>query len=43
MARDLTNTRGSVATPGWMEEQVHKLVKGYKNVKEVRVLNSDKL
>lgn len=26
-ARDLTNTRGSVATPDYMEEQVRKLIK----------------
>ena len=26
-ARDLTNTRGSVATPDYMEEEVRKLIK----------------
>lgn len=38
VARNLCNTRASTATPGWMEQQVRELVKGYKGVKEVRVL-----
>lgn len=37
-ARDLTNTRGSVATPEWMEAQVREIAKDHPNVKEVRVL-----
>lgn len=40
-ARDLANTRGSVATPAFMEEAIRKLVKGHKNVKELRVVDSD--
>ena len=41
LARNLANTRGSVATPGWMEEQIHSLLAEYKDpkVKEVRVLD----
>jgi len=27
-ARSLANTRGSEATPCWMEDQIHKLIKG---------------
>jgi leucyl aminopeptidase len=37
-ARDLTNTRGSVATPDYMEEEVRKLVAGKPHIKELRVI-----
>jgi leucyl aminopeptidase len=37
-ARDLVNTRGSIATPDYMEDQVRKLVAGKPNVKDFRVI-----
>jgi hypothetical protein len=40
----LANTRGSIGTPAWMENKIHELLKeNSKGVKEVRVLDSDKL
>ena len=46
LARNLANTRGSVATPDYMEEQVRKILSETKNkdaVKDVRVITGDKL
>jgi leucyl aminopeptidase len=43
LARDLANTRGSVGTPCFMEEEVMKVAKGKKGVKEIRVLDAAKL
>jgi len=37
-ARDLTNTRGSDATPDYMEAQVRKLVEGQKSIADFRVV-----
>lgn len=37
-ARNLANTRGSIATPCYMEQAMHDIVKGHDKVKEVRVL-----
>lgn len=37
-ARDLTNTRGSVATPDYMEEEVRKLIKDQPSIKDFRVI-----
>ena len=37
-ARDLTNTRGSEATPDYMEEQVRKLIAGEPSIKDFRVI-----
>ena len=42
VARDLANTRGSVAHPGWMEEQVRLMTKGVANV-ELQVLQVEDL
>ena len=42
-ARFLCNTRGSVADPDWMEMKIRELVKDHPSVKEVRVLQADKL
>ena len=42
IARDYANIRGSVATPGFMEDAVKSIVKDHK-VKELRVLDSDEL
>ena len=36
--RDIANTRASVATPDYMEQQVRKLVEGRPNVKDIRVV-----
>merc|ERR1712086_1173778 len=43
LASDLTHARGSHGTPEWMEQRVHEVVEGQKGIKEVRVLDSDKL
>ena len=40
-ARFLASTRGSIATPEWMEQRARELVKDQTAVKEIRVLNSD--
>lgn len=37
-ARDLTNTRGSDATPDYMEAEVRKLVEGQKSIADFRVV-----
>lgn len=44
LARDLANSRGSVGTPEWMEQQIHAIAKeGKDGVKEVRVLSAEDL
>jgi len=46
-ARDMANTRGSVATPQWMEERVTELLEKSDatktHVKEVRILRASQL
>lgn len=42
-ARDLTNTRGTVATPEYMEERVRELIAGNANIKDFRVIKGDQL
>ena len=42
-ARDLTNTRGSEATPDYMEAEVRKLVEGQKSIVDFRVLKGQQL
>jgi len=40
-ARNLANTRGSVADPEFMEQKIRELVDGHTDVvKEIRVLDS---
>jgi leucyl aminopeptidase len=42
-ARDLTNTRGSIATPDYMEEEVRKLVKDQASIKDFRIIKGQQL
>jgi leucyl aminopeptidase len=42
-ARNISNVRGSTATPDFMEEQVAALIKGKPNIKEFRVITGQKL
>ena len=42
-ARDLTNTRGSIATPDYMEDQVRKLIEGKPNIADFRVIKGQQL
>lgn len=42
-ARNLANTRGSVGTPEYMENEFIKIAKGHPKVKEVRALDADQL
>lgn len=42
-ARELANTRGSVATPCWMEARVHELVKGVPEIRSVKVIKGEEL
>lgn len=41
LARDLTNTRGSEATPDYMEEQVRKIIAGQPAIKDFRVIKGE--
>lgn len=43
LARNLANTRGSVATPDYMEEQARKIAEDKKGVKEFRVVRGQEL
>jgi leucyl aminopeptidase len=43
LARDLANTRGSVATPCFMEDAIRKLVGNHDKVKELRVVDEKQL
>lgn len=43
LARNLANTRGSVATPEYMEQQVWDIVKGSGLEKNVRVIKGQEL
>lgn len=43
LTRNLTNTRGSVATPDYMEEQVRKVIIGQDKIKDFRVLKGQQL
>lgn len=42
-ARFLCNSRGSVGTPDWMEERIREVAKDQAAIKEVRVLDHEKL
>jgi len=43
LSRTLARTRGSTATPCWMEKELRKIVKGQAAVKEVKVIKGDDL